>query len=123
MRISNDLTDDVEEFHDYAMAAINEATVWAAARARIKSQAGVLYTIDISMQMERITARCYTPEVCQNGRWVLVSYQQREVSESEFFEKPIHRENLDIRTLRHVLQTARNEAGGGGREALDRFCR
>jgi hypothetical protein len=105
------------------MGAFNEASRWAAARARIRGQEGVLYTIDIVIPMRRVTARCYTPEVCRNGRWVRMNYTQREESEPELFEKTVHRENLDHRTLRHVLQTARNEAGGGGREALDRFCR
>ena len=123
IRISNDLTDDVEEFSDIAIGAINEASRWAAARARIRGQEGVLYTIDVAIQMERVKARCYRPEICRNGRWVLMSYTQREVGESEYFDKTIHREDVDSKTLRHILQTARNEAGGGGREALDRFCR
>ncbi len=121
--IANDVSSDVEEILDLTMGAITEATRWAAAQSRIRGRENVLYTVDISMQMERVTARCYVPEICQNGRWVRMTYTQREVSEPEYFEMTIHHENLDHKTLRHVLLTARNKANAAGREQLDRFCR
>ncbi|RPI23628.1 MAG: LPXTG cell wall anchor domain-containing protein [Actinobacteria bacterium] len=123
IKIGNDLTDDVEEWNDLAVQAITEASQWAAARARVRGQEGVLYTIDISMQMERRTVKCSTPEVCQNGRWVRMSFKEREESEPEYFEKTTHREEVDVKTLRHILQTARGDAQRGGREEYDRFCR
>jgi hypothetical protein len=61
--------------------------------------------------------------VCRNGRWHELSFKRREDAEREYFEKTVHREEVDSRTLRHILQTARGDVGRGGREELDRFCR
>jgi hypothetical protein len=123
IKIGTDTSNDVEEWHDHAIQAIADAGVWAAQRFRLKHFAAVVYTIDITMQMERRTVTCSTPEVCRNGQWVRLSYKDREESEPEYFDHRIHREQVDIKTLRHILQTARNTAQKDGREAYDRFCR
>ena len=123
IRIGNDLTNDVEEFEGYVVQVIGDASVWAGQLARIRGHQTALSTIDISVQMERVAARCVQEQVCRNGRWQELSFRTREVGESEYFEKTTHREEVDLRTLRHILQTARNDAMRGGREELDRFCR
>jgi hypothetical protein len=113
-------------FEGHPAQAFLDAAGWARPIPANTRSGSRLYRLDVTVQMERIVARCYRLERCAGGRWVSMSGRTLDVQPSDPFEKKLsHAEELDGEQLRRALHRARNAflVDDASREKLDTFCR
>ncbi len=113
------------EFEGHPAQVFLDARQWAQPIPATMRGGSSLYRLDITLQMERISARCYRVERCFGGRWVASSGRTREVADPDPFEKKlVHAEELDGEALRRALNRARGTfmTADASREKLDSFC-